>query len=84
MLLEDRETPSRLPPHVPHMDTSTIDALIADLSPQELARLPWMLDVAIRAGWMDEAEAEVWRERVSSSRLEISPSAISKVPSFAQ
>ncbi len=45
------------------MDTSIIDALIAELTPQEIDRLPWMLDVAIRAGWMDEAEVEDWRGR---------------------
>ncbi len=49
------------------MDANTIDALIAELTPQEIDRLPWMLDVAIRAGWMDEAEAEVWRARVADT-----------------
>ncbi len=51
------------------MDTSTIDALIAELTPQEIEPLPWMLDVAVRVGWMDETEAELWRARVESQRF---------------
>ncbi len=49
------------------MNTDTIDALIAELTPQEIERLPWMLDVAIRAGWMDAAEATLWRFRATDS-----------------
>ncbi len=53
------------------MDINTIDALIAKLTPQEIDRLPWMMDVAIWEGWMDEAEAEVWRARTSGTANEI-------------
>ncbi len=49
-------------PYLPYMDTTKIDALIAELTPREIDRLPWMLDVAVRAGWMKEAE--LWRVRV--------------------
>ncbi len=68
-VLEDRETPNRLPPYVPRIDNSTIDALIPELTPQEIERLPWMLDVAIQAGLMDEAEAALWRSRAADNEL---------------
>ena len=41
-----------------------MNAALAELTPEELARASWWVDLAEQAGGMDEEEAGEWQRRV--------------------
>ena len=43
------------------MDASKVNALMAEMDPEEIQVIPRMVDVWLRVGWMDEGEADEWR-----------------------
>jgi hypothetical protein len=50
------------------MNTATMNACLAELSPAEIQDGPRMIDAWLRAGWMDEDEATEWRLRLDAWR----------------
>ena len=44
------------------MNASTINAAMADMTPAEIRLIPRLVDTWLRAGWIDEDEAVLWRQ----------------------
>ena len=53
-------TTAPIPPYALGMTTTTINALMAEMDPEEIQAIPRFVDTWLRAGWMDEAEADEW------------------------
>ena len=45
------------------MATIKFNGLMAEMTPEEIELIPRAVNVWLRAGWMDEAEADEWRRR---------------------
>ena len=57
------------------MDGIKFDALMAEMTPDEIRLIPRGVDAWLRAGWMDEAEADEWRRHYHAWQafLELDP-----------
>ena len=45
------------------MDAAKINALMAEMTPEEVRIIPRLVDAWLGAGWMEPAEAVEWRLR---------------------
>ena len=43
------------------MTTSRLNAAIAEMTPDEIRLIPRFVDTWIRAGWMEQDEADEWK-----------------------
>ncbi len=50
-------------PYAPGMTTSKLNALMAEMDPEELQVIPRMVDVWLRVGWLEPDEAVEWQRR---------------------
>ncbi len=57
-------TTAPIPPYAPGMDGSKLNALFAEMTPDEIEFIPRGVDAWLRSGWMDQAEADQWRRRI--------------------
>ena len=55
------------------MNASTINALMAEMDPDEIRLIPRFVDTWLRAGWMDESEAADWQLGALAWRAEAQP-----------
>ena len=54
-------TTAPIPRYARCMDGSKLNALFAEMTPDEIEFIPRGVDTWLDAGWMDEAEADEWR-----------------------
>ena len=52
---------NNLPVSFQGMDASTINALMAEMEPDEIQAIPHMVDVWLRVGWLEPDEAVEWQ-----------------------